>query len=179
MEILLNDSSALLNPLASDCLPSIAIATGWHFAICPAVRDEVKKLRDPHTGEMITVDLAPLIESGLLQVLDLSGPDEQRLYVEQAMVVDDGEAMSIAIAANRHLELAIDDKQAANHARRAFPEIRLWSTPAILQHWSEVGGVGKEALRVAIRLIEARARYFPAQSHPLAGWWRNAKGEAC
>jgi hypothetical protein len=178
MKVLLNDSSALLNLLASDCLASIAVATGWQFAICPAVRDEVKKLRDPHTGEMIEVDLAPLIASGLLQVLELSGQEEQTLYVEQAMVVDDGEAMSIAIAAHRHFELAIDDKQATNHTRRAFPEIRLWSTPAILQHWSDVGGVDWEVLRAAIRLIEMRARYFPGPSHPLADWWRNARGNA-
>ena len=44
------------------------------------------------------------------------------------MVVDDGEAMSIAIAAIRGLELAIDDKQATNHARRAFPEMKLWTS---------------------------------------------------
>lgn len=176
MKILLNDSSALLNLLAADCLASIAAATGWQFAICPAVRDEVKKLRDAHTGEMVDVDLAPLLSSGLLQVLELSGDEEQTLYVEQAIVVDDGEAMSIAIAAHRHLELAIDDKQAANHTRRTFPEIRLWSTPEILKHWFEVGGVKAGDLREAIRLVEARSRYFPAKSHPLAGWWGAARG---
>ena len=174
MEILLNDSSVLLNLLAADCLASISAATGWQFAICPAVRDEAKKLRDAHTGEMLDVDLAPLIASGLLQVLELSGDEEQTLYVEQSIVVDDGEAMSIAIAAHRHLELAIDDKQAANHTHRTFPEIRLWSTPEILKHWSDVGSVGAAVLREAIKLIETRSRYFPAKSHPLAAWWRIA-----
>lgn len=175
MKILINDSSVLLNLLAADCLASIAAATGWQFAICPAVRDEAKKLRDPHTGEMIDVDLAPYLASGQLQVLELSGEEEQTLYVEQAIVVDDGEAMSIAIAAHRRLELAIDDKQATNHTRRAFPEIILWSTPEILKHWSEVGGVDGKILQEAIRLIETRSRYFPARSHALAEWWRIAK----
>lgn len=175
MKILINDSSVLLNLLAANCLASVAVATGWQFAICPAVRDEAKKLRDPHTSEMIDVDLAPFLASGLLQVLELSGEEEQTLYVEQAIIVDDGEAMSIAIAAHRHLELAIDDKQAANHARRAFPEVHLWSTPEILKHWSEVGSVEGKILREAIRLIETRSRYFPARSHPLAEWWQIAK----
>jgi predicted nucleic acid-binding protein len=175
MKILINDSSVLLNLLAANSLANVAAATAWQFAICPAVRDEVKKLRDPHTGEMIEVDLSPYLASGLLQVLELSGEEEQTLYVEQAIVVDDGEAMSIAIAAHRQLELAIDDKQAANHARRAFPEIHLWSTPEILKYWSEVGRVEGKILREAIRLIETRSRYFPAKSHALAEWWQTAK----
>lgn len=120
MKLLLNDSSVLLNLLAADCLAAIAEATGWQFAICQAVRDEAKKLRDTTTGEMHDIDITPLVASGLLQVLELAGDQEQTLYVEQAIVVDDGEAMSIAIAASRKLELARDDKQAANHTRRTF-----------------------------------------------------------
>ncbi len=177
MEVLLNDSSVLLNLLATDCMEQISADTGWQFAICPAVRDEVKKLRDFHTGEMIEVDLTPHIASGLLQVLEITGEKEEILYVEQSIVVDDGEAMSIAIAANRHLRLAIDDKQASNHARDKFPEIELWSTPTILKRWTEVGRVKAATLRVAIVLIEARARYFPSRSHALADWWQKSKLE--
>jgi predicted nucleic acid-binding protein len=172
MEVLLSDASALLNLLAAERLAVIAQVSGWQFAICPAVRDEVKKLRDPQTGEMAPVDIAPLIDTGLLRVLELAGDAELALYVEQAAVVDDGEAMSIAIAANRGLTLAIDDKQAVNHTRRTFPNLRLWSTPEILKHWAEAGNVEASMLREAIQLIEARARYFPHKLHPLAQWWQ-------
>lgn len=175
MKLLLNDSSVLLNLLAGDCLSSIAAATGWQFAICPAVRDEAKKLRDPHTGEMVEVDITPHLASGVLQVLELSGDEEQTLYVEQSIVVDDGEAMSIAIAAHRQLELAIDDKQAANHTRRTFPQVRLWSTPEILKHWTEISPIDADVLRDTIHSIETRSRYFPSKSHPLADWWRQSK----
>jgi predicted nucleic acid-binding protein len=175
MEVLLNDSSVLLNLLAAECLEQIAADTGWQFAICPAVRDEVKKLRDFHTGEMIEVDLTPHIASGLLHVLELAGEKEEILYVEQSIVVDDGEAMSIAIAASRRFALAIDDKRAGNHARATFPEIELWSTPEILKRWHEVGRIDSDTLRQAISLIETRARYFPARSHALASWWQQFK----
>ncbi len=168
MEVLLSDASALLNLLATDRLAVIAEVSGWQFAICPAVRDEVKKLRDPRTGEMVAIDIAPLIDAGVLHVLEPAGDAELALYVEQAVAVDDGEAMSIAIAANRELALAIDDKQAVNHTRRTFPSLRLWSTPEILKHWAEAGKVGAGILREAIQLIEARARYFPYKLHPLA-----------
>jgi hypothetical protein len=168
----------LLNLLATDCPASIAAVTGWQFAICPAVRDEAKKLRDSQNGEMVEVDIGPRIGFGILQVLELSGGKEQTHYVEQSIVVDDGEAMSIAIAAHRHLGLATDDKQAANHARRTFPDIHLWSTPEIVKKWTEAGNVDAEFLGNAIRLIEIRSRYFPSKSHAPAEWWRQVKGNA-
>jgi len=175
MEVLLNDSSVMLNLLATDCITQIASDTGWQFAICSSVRDEVKKLRDPHTGEMIDVDLTPYIASGLLRVLELNGEEEAVLYVEHSIVVDDGEAMSIAIAGHRHLALAIDDKQATRYTQGKFPELRLLNTPEILKHWEEVGEVTAEVVRDAIILIESRARYFPARTHKLAEWWSESK----
>jgi len=175
MKLLLHDSSVLLNLLAADCLASISADLDWQLAICSAVRDEVKKLRDIVTGELVPVNITPLIESGLLQVLELAGDEEQMLYIEQAVVVDDGEAMSVAIAASRDLELAIDDKQATNYARRAFPQLKLWTTPEILKHWSETASVPTERLREVIRQIEVRARFFPSKSHVLVAWWHKAK----
>ena len=179
MKIMLSDTSVLLNLLATDCLARIAAGTGWQFAICPAVRDEVKRLRDSRNNEMVEVDIRPHISSGLLQVLEVTGAEEQRLYVDQSIVVDDGEAMSIAIAAHRRLDLAIDDKQAANHALRTFPGIQLWSTPQIVKHWADSERVEAEMLRNTLRLIEIRSRYFPAKPHALAEWWRDAvKGDS-
>lgn len=171
MRILINDSCVLLNLLAGGCLAAIAADTGWQFAICPAVRDEVKKLRDAETGELVPVDIDPMIASGLLLVLELTGDTEETLYVEHSVDLDDGEAMSIAIAANRRLELAIDDKQAIMRARKAFPELRLWSTPEILKRWSDGARVSAEKMRAIIQLIETRARYFPPRSDPLSEWW--------
>lgn len=175
MKLLLNDSSVLLNLLASDCLEAIAEATGWQFAVCSAVQNETKKLRDEDTGDMVLIDINPMIASGVLQVFDVAEADEQSLYVEQAGYVDDGEAMSIAIAVCRNLELAIDDKQATNHAHRCFPSLKMWTTPDILKTWSQESQVSAQQLSLAIQRIEIRARYFPAKSHPLFAWWANAR----
>jgi predicted nucleic acid-binding protein len=106
MKVLISDTSVLLNLLAADCLESVIRTTGWQFKLCSAVRDEVKKLRDPGTGKMETIDISGLLEAGILQVLDLASGDEQARYIDLAASVDDGEAMSIAIAAERNLDLA-------------------------------------------------------------------------
>ena len=124
---------------------------------------------------MVPVDIAPLIESGVLQILELSGDDERTLYVEQSIVVDDGEAMSIAIATSRKLDLAIDDKQASNHARRTFPDLKLWTTPELIKLWADTAGLSPERLCEVFTLIEARARYSPPKSHPLTAWWKAAR----
>jgi hypothetical protein len=173
--VLLNDSSVLLNLLATDCFEAIALSTGWQFAICEVVRTESKKLRDPATGDMVPVDIEPLVHAGVLKVLELAGEKEQTLFVAEAAVVDDGEAMSIAIAATRGLELAIDDKQASNHLRRHFPALKLWTTPEILKRWVETTAATAEALRKTIQLIEQRARYVPPKHHALAAWWSAAR----
>ncbi len=175
MKILISDTSVLLNLVAADCLSSLCHATGWQFVVCSAVLNETKKLRDVSTGEMVLVDLSPMIQAGLLHVIDMIEPEEKVIYIDQAAVVDDGEAMSMAIAAYRSLELAIDDRQATNHSKRAFPNLRIWSTPEILKAWDESTILPTGALGLAIRNIEERARYFPAKSHPLSRWWQEAK----
>lgn len=175
MKVLLNDTSVLLNLIAADCLQRVSEAAGWQFAICSAVRDEAKKMRDISTGEMVAIDASLYIEAGVLQVLDLSGDDEAEVYVEQSMVVDDGEAMSIAIAACRGLDLAIDDRKAVKHARQRFPNLQLWGTPEILKHWTEISRVPPSDLKKAILMIESCARYFPGKNHPLSTWWASAK----
>ncbi len=179
MNVLLNDASVLLNLLATGCLEDIVTATGLRIAICPAVRDEVKRLRDPESGEMVVVDLSPLMTSGLLQLVDLSGEEEQALYVQQAALMDDGEAMSVAIAASRRLELALDDKRAAKKAREQFPALRLWTTPEILKLWADNSAAPASQIINAIRLIEVRARYFPPKGHPLAAWWQALRKGDC
>lgn len=173
--ILLNDASVLLNLLATGRFEAIATSINKQFAICPSVQTEVKSLRDPETGEIIPVDISPFLQSGALLLLELEGEQEEALYVEQAAVVDDGEAMSLAIASVRSLELAIDDRKARRIAGERFPQLCLWSTPELLKLWAEQSKCSKELLGETILRIEAAARYFPPRLHPLSAWWHTAK----
>jgi len=175
MRLLISDTSVLLNLLAAECLESLSLETDFQFTICTAVRDETKTLRNATTGEAEPVDITPLVQSGLLTVLDVQTDEEANLYVDQAAHVDDGEAMSIALACCRSMDLAMDDRQAGNHARRLFPGIKIWTTPEILKTWSDTGRLPAPKLAVIIDLMEKRARYHPALNHPLAEWWDIAK----
>lgn len=176
MSLLLNDASVLLNLVATDRLAEIVAALGRQLAICSAVKEEVKKLRDPSTGEMVAVDISQFLDSGLLLVLDLDGETEKSLYINQATFVDDGEAMAIALAASRKLELAIDDRQATNHIRRTFPDLALRTTPDLLKIWADKDGVSIDDVSRAVMAVEKCARYFPACSHPYFAWWNTMRG---
>jgi predicted nucleic acid-binding protein len=176
--LFLQDASVLLNLLATDHLEVMSADTGWRFAICTAVHVEAKKLRDPSTGDMIPIDIEPLIRSGVLQVLTLSGSDEQTLFIENVASLDDGEAMSLAIASSRRLELAVDDKAAIKFAREHFPEMCLWTTPELIKYWADAVRPPADVLGSVIEKIESRSRYFPPRAHPLAQWWQSAKDGA-
>jgi predicted nucleic acid-binding protein len=174
-QILLNDTSVLLNLLATGRIKEIASALQVRLALCARVKAEAKFLRDVLTGEMIPVEIDPLIAAGLLTVLDFESEAEQSRFVDAAAVVDDGEAMSIALAVSRKLTLATDDKKAVNYVRATFPNLELTNTPAILKHWSEAPTVRVELLSTAIRDIESKTRYFPHHTHPLRVWWESSK----
>jgi predicted nucleic acid-binding protein len=165
----------LLNLIATDRIADIADALGRQFAICTRVRDEVKTLRDAITGEMVPIDLTPIISTGTILVFDFASPAERDLFVQEAAIVDDGEAMSIAIAVCREHALAIDDRKATNHLRKQFPQIELWSTPRILKHWGQK--VSSAELARALRNIETKARYRPPKEHNEALWWNSARNE--
>lgn len=79
--------------------------------------------------------------------------------------------MSIAIAACRNWDLGIDDNQASNYTKRTFPKVQVWSRPDILRRWEEASSLLTTELQRCIQLIEARARDFPLESHPLSKWW--------
>jgi len=176
MRILLSDASVLLNLLAADCLIELGSENGWEIAVCDSVKDEVKKLRDPMTGKMVPVDLKPYFDAHQLRLLNIHSENEASIFVQMAQIVDDGEAMSIAIAACQGTELAMDDKKAIRHVQTRFPTIPIWTTPDLLKLWAETSAVSTSNLQDAIHSIEGKARYFPPRNHKLAEWWYRAKG---
>lgn len=77
-----------------------------------------------------TVELDSFVNSKCLTVYGLSGNEEQSLYIDYAADLDDGEAMTLALAFSRGFTVATDDRK----ARRIFLEdtgdtTRLLSTP--------------------------------------------------
>jgi predicted nucleic acid-binding protein len=97
------------------------------------------------------------------------------ILVRLAGDLDDGEAMSIAIADSRGMQFASDDQKAC----RVFLELgqtadRLTCTSAIVRRWAETRSIPSQRLKATLRRIIVRARFTPSRRDPHVGWWQHA-----
>jgi predicted nucleic acid-binding protein len=167
------DACVLINLLASDEIEEILHAAARDTLICSAVASESIYLRteDPNTPREY-IDLIPLISSGLITVCYVEGDQEEALYVECARALDDGEAMSLAIALSRGYVLATDERK----AKRLFLEAAtdpqcLTSTSELLRLWAEAERIQAARINTALLQIERRARYQPPATDVNYRWW--------
>ena len=172
--VLLLDASCLLNLYATGRIADIAAALPWQLAVVDYVLEhETLYIRATggyeESGATVPVDLSPLIEAGLLLVLGLEEPGEQAHFVELAADLDDGEAMTGAMAINRSFAVAIDDRKARRVLGEKAPELRLLSTLELLHLWS--AAVPDEEVGRALRAMRHGARYAPGQRDRLYSWW--------
>lgn len=124
-------------------------------------------------AEETEVELAPLVESGIIEITSLR-PGEQSTFLQFARSLDDGEARTLAIAANRDWAIGTDDKRALKVCRQKT-DCRPVTTPEFMRHWAESTGPPQEETEQALRDIYARAVYVPGSFHPEYEWWeRNA-----
>ena len=171
--VLLLDASCLLNLCATDRLLEIAAALPWQLAVVDYVMEqEVLYVRIIGAQEgTVPVDLSPLIDEGLLLVMRLETPSEEASFVELAAVLDDGEAVTGAIALNRGHLVAIDDRKARRVLGEKAPGMRLVSTLELMRQWS--ASVPVQEVSHALRTMQHRASYVPGQWDPLHAWWRD------
>lgn len=166
------DSCCLINLCAvgqlGDVLPPLGLA--WH--IPPPVEAETLFLRtreaDGSSGRE-AVDLQPSIDAGVLQICVAQPGDEIDLYVELAGVLDDAEAMTLAIAKCRKWVLATDDRLAIRYATDL--DVTLITTPELMKKWAEATGATPERLSLALERIHSRARFTPSPKFPEYEWW--------
>ena len=171
--VLLLDASCLLNLYATDRMLEIAAALPWQLAVADYVLEQ-EALYVRTIGaqeETVPVDLSTLIDEGLLLVLRLENPSEQSSFVELAAVLDDGEAVTGAIALTRGHMVAIDDRKAKRVLGEKAPGMRLVSTLELMRQWGE--SVPVQEVSDALRAMQHRARYIPGQRDPLYDWWRD------
>lgn len=172
------DACVVLNLYASRRIAEILLALPVPCAVASYVRDRealmVGRHRSGPTADVESVDLYPLIKSGLLEVLDLHGDDENAHFIDLASStgLDDGEAASGALAHSRGFIVATDDRAAISAFQRHDPPIPTRSTASILKQWAERAAVDGDTLKAALMEIRERANFEPGARDPLQAWWR-------
>lgn len=168
---ILLDTCVLINLEATEHLDAIARVLDLDLLVTEPARAEVGGLRaevDGHT-QVVPIQLERHIGSGTLTVTALK-PDEMSAYVQLARDLGDGEASSIAVAANRNLAIATDDRK----ARRISMERGLSEptrTTRILRAYCDRARYASPVVRDLLRAVQGRANFVPARSDPDHDWW--------
>jgi predicted nucleic acid-binding protein len=167
------DACVLLNLLTTGVIEKILKVAAQEAMICVLVRKESLYLRNENDiNEIVSVDLQPLIEKGIISLCDLETDDEQQMFVNLAAKLDDGEAMSLAIALSRNWHLATDDKKARKiFIENAPNEQLLTSTSDLIKRWTETADIDDEEIKSILTKIEIMAHYRPSVSDANFQWW--------
>lgn len=117
------------------------------------------------------IDLDPLVEAGLLSIASIDSEEEAITFVTFAASLDDGEAMTGALAIHRGCVIATDERKGTNYFKRTAPGNQIVSTLELVKFWADQVQASHELLGSVLWSIRRKARYAPAAQHPLFNWW--------
>jgi hypothetical protein len=169
------DGCCLLNLYAARRIEEILRALPARFAVAESVAAEALYVRRGGTGQDADdknpVELQPLIDVGLLEVLRVEMAAEAASYVSFAAHLDDGEAMTCALALHRGATVATDDRKAFSVLGRLAPQVPILTTARLLRDWADSVKLPPSALKAVLTDVRQRARFAPGRHDPLQSWW--------
>ena len=163
------DACAVLSLYATRRMAEIVAVVPGPVAVADVVLQEALYIRHivEDVSEREPVDLAPLVASRVLSVIGTEDEGELRTFVDLAVDLDDGEAMTAALAIHRAYVLVTDDRKAE---RLLAGRVVLRPTLDLVKVWAEAKQVDDETLRAALTGIYERG-YQPPNRHALKAWW--------
>lgn len=174
--LLILDASCLLNLYATGRLGEILTVSQYRFALADYVLEEealFTLVGESADGplERVPVDLQPFIEDGLVEVMSLESAEEIATFVDFAIQIDDGEAITAALAVHRGCTVATDDRKARRVIGEQAPTIPLVSTLDLLSEWAEAAQKTMNELRSAMDAMRTGASYVPGRRDHRFEWW--------
>lgn len=159
------DTSAVINLIATGCAPTIIGAIPNPIVAVDIIPDELDTGRQrgrPHAER-----LKELVAAKHIEIVKLSDTGWQ--YFETLVVgpaeetLDDGEAATIAYAAQRGAVAIIDEKKGTRLCTRRFPNIGVMTTVDVLLHPEVRLTLGDRAFADAVfaALQDAKMAVFP------------------
>jgi predicted nucleic acid-binding protein len=170
------DACCILNFCASGQLLPILKSIPAQVALTQVVQEYELKTLQRLEGEDNegASQLETAIAQDLLIVLDFESEEEVESFVNYAAVLgDDGESATCAIAVHRGWAIATDDKKAIAFFQQTAPYLQVLSTLEIIKHWSEEAALDSQTLRDLFNAIRVKGHYMPQKTHPLRGWWES------
>lgn len=164
-EQLILDGCCIINLCASGKMEAIVESLPASVFIAEYVRE--KELLSIANEE----ELQLLLSSGLILTASPNSEIEENTFVNLAVHMDDGEAMSAAIALSRGWAIGTDDKGAISIFKRQRLDIRVISTLDMIKHWAVAASVSFNAVQTALNGVRTLGKYEPGPGHHLYKWW--------
>jgi len=165
------DACCIINLFASGQMKAILEAIPKNLAVAAYVKEhEAKVIYEDN--KPVQIDLHPFITARLLRLVDIESDVEANLYVNFSQVLDDGEAITGAIALNRNWAVATDDAKSMKFFQRSTSRIALVSTLDLVKYWADTKKPSKSTVQETLLQLRLRGTYEPHRTHPLKGWWQ-------
>jgi hypothetical protein len=166
---LLLDACVVLSLYASRRMEEILSANEGPFLVAEAVLREALYVHVNIGGvrEKEPIVLEPLLTAGIVAVVEPESEDELLTFFDLALQLDDGEAMSGAIALHRGYRIATDDGKMIRLLGQRLPIV---GTLDLVWAWVEAEAVAPQPVREALIGIAERG-YVPGRTHPHRSWW--------
>lgn len=171
------DASCAINLYSSGIMKNILASLPINSFIAEYVyTNEMLRISQGPGKPDASIDLEQLIACGALEVVPLEpGTEEITALNFAAFGLDNGEAITAAIAIHHNWAIALDDRSATSLLRREASNLQLITTPELIKHWVDLSAPQTEVVREVLHNIETLGRYRPAHNHPLITWWHAFK----
>lgn len=175
-EAVLLDACSLIGLFATRRIEAILAARAAQFCIVDVVAGETSYVLKCGDGddadEREPIDVHALKVSGVVSLLSTTDEDELLTFIDLTQELDEGEAMTGAIAIHRGLKVVTDDRKAL----RVLTEygVECETTLDLIKRWFESQAISSAELRVTLFDLRQRARYVPHKQHHLRDWWETS-----
>lgn len=181
-DTLILDANCVIGLYASQQMVEILAAIARTVTVAAYVAEKETQwvyggLDDASQPIRIPIALQPLINAGLLQIVNIETEGEaETVATFSAMIRDQGEAITGAIALHRHWAIALDDRKARRLFTDYAEQLQLIYTLELVKHWVDVSSPPAVVVTTALRNIRTGAKYTPRRGHPLFDWWHQHGG---
>lgn len=156
------DACCLINTHVSGHIQEILECVPKSVAVAAYVKErEIKRF-----------SLDSLIKQKRIRVVNPTTEAEYELLTNFAAVMDDGEAVTGAIALSRNWAIATDDRRAIEVIRSKTGKLQIVSSLELIKNWMDQKRESPLMIQNVLIKLKRDANYSPKHDHELYTWWK-------
>ncbi len=171
------DACVVINLYATRRMEEIVRSVPTLVGVVDVVRREAGYVRRGGSGDDAedreAIDLAPMISAGAIVPIRPTEP-ELETFLDLTLQLDDGEAMTAAVALARQAVVATDERKAI---RIVEGRVATRSSLELVKAWVDAHGLADDDVRTVLNDLRQRGHYVPSERHPLRPWWDAMLGD--